>query len=324
MESLCERIVSTWSIKLGRGRKGTDAYEDEYAWLSLARSVTRLVTVDGGDYQKVGCSRGGLKGCDHKKSNIVSSLKDFQLSLCRCIIIRAFVAEQDGQKVQNVESSLAGKRINNDGKSNDWISPFIDEEIRRMNVPVEIRSSHRWKAMALAVAGMVKLAGSFPEDRASKCFALMDICTVCFQSAILELEPEIQKHCPKEKNDDFDEDEDTLITNDRSVAIASSSVKDEVFEMHALYNALVRLETASKIISERIRTLMMRNVCFPWASQMAESLRMYVDSQRGRYAPPSAMNNAMSVKHQSMIKIFFKNKKNEQGINHQSKILASP
>jgi len=178
-----------------------------------------------------------------------------------------------------------------------------------MNVPFEIRVSQRWQAMTLAVVGLTKLASSFPEDEASKCFALMDIFTVCFQSTIVELEHEIQKNSLKEKKDGSDDNDDNQITNGNATTIASRSVEDEVLEKHALYNAFLRLEHVSEVISNKTRVLIMRNICFPWASHMAESLRNYARSQKEQYAPPSVTNRFAPVKQQSTISTFFKNNK---------------
>ncbi len=287
MDSLSEKIVAVWSTQLGGGRKGTDAEKDEHAWLSLARSVTRLVRIGG--------SRSGLDVYNNTEETIVSMLQEFQLSLCRSILLRAFVAE-DGQKEQTVENSSDERCVSTDGKSNDWISFLMKEETKRMKIPVGVQSSQRWRAMALAVTGFVKLASCFPEDseHACKCFALMDSCTVCFQSAIVELEPEIQKNLLNENTNDFD-DEDEM---------ASSSFSDEVLEKHALYNALVRLENASQIISNRTKPVILRNVCFSWTGTMAETLRNYISSQKEQYAPPSA-TNSVTTKQQSRINSFF-------------------
>lgn len=290
MESLSEKIVTTWSTQLGRGRKGTDAYLDEEAWLSSARSVTQLVRIDGSS---------GLKAHNGIEKRIVSTLRDFQLSLSRSILIRAFVG-QDGLKEQNVENSSDEKCIPNDEKPNDWISSLTKEESERMKIPVGIQSSQRWRVMVLAVTGLVKLASSFPEDTPCKCFALMDICTVCFQSAIVELEPEIRKNLPDEKVADFDDEDDVLASNDRT----SSSSNDEVLEKHALYNALVRIENASQLISNQTKPIIMRNVCFSWTGSMAEILRNYVSSQKEQYAPPSVTSEA-ATKQQSTINSFF-------------------
>ncbi len=314
IENLSENLFTTWSKYLGRGRAGTDAHEDEHAWLSLARSVARLIRIGGGDYyQKGSDSSASLESYPRRESSIPASLRDFQLSLCRCLLMRAFDAEQDGQEIQHTENALEGKPINTiDEKSNDWLSSLIANEIELMKVPVEIQSSHRWRAMSLAVAGMVKLAGSFPEEEASKCFALMDICTVCFHSTIVELEHEVLKNCLNEKKDRFDEDED-----DDSPMTDDNNVNDEPLEKYALYNALVRLEQASQIISSRTKSLIMRNVCFPWAGHLADSLRNYARSRKERYAPPSLTNKVPSVKQQSSINTFFQNtKSSSEGITH--------
>jgi hypothetical protein len=302
LKTLSERICTIWSKQLGRGQRGTDAYEDEHAWLCLARSVARLVCIDGGDYKNVGGSFGGSE----------SPLKDFQLSLCRSILKRAFAVDQDGHQLQDKIKREENIK-NGDGKSDDWVSRFVDEEMRRMNVPLEIRVSQRWQAMTLAVVGLTKLARSFPEDEASKCFALMDIFTVCFQSTIVELEHEIQKNSPKEKKDGSDDNDDNQITNGNATTISSRSAEDEdedkVLEKHALYNAFLRLEHVSEVISNKTRVLIMRNICFPWASHMAESLRNYSRSQKEQYAPPSVTNRVAPVKQQSTISNFFKNNK---------------
>ena len=291
MERLSEKIVTAWSTQLGRGRKGTDAHLDEQAWLSLARSVTQLVRIDG--------SGGGLKAQDGIEKRIVSTLRDFQLSLSRSILIRAFVA-RDGQKEETVENSSGEKCIPDGEKPNDWISSLMKEEAERMIIPVDIQSSRRWRAMVLAVTGLVKLASSFPEDTPSKCFALMDICTVCFQSAVVELEPEIRKNLQNEKAADFDDEDDILTSNDR----VSSGLKDEVLEKHALYNALARVENASQLISNQTKPIIMRNVCFSWTGSMAEILRNYVSSQKEQYAPPS-VTSEVATKQQSTINSFF-------------------
>lgn len=309
LQTLSEQICTTWSKKLGRGQRGTDAYEDEHAWLCLARSVARLVRIDGGDYENVGGSYGDLKGHGHRERMNESPLKDFQLSLCRSILKRAFAADQAGHQLRDMKTKREEKINNGDGKSDDWVLRFVDEEMRRMNVPFEIRVSQRWQAMTLAVVGLTKLASSFPEEEASKCFALMDVCTVCFQSTIVELEHEIQKHSLKEKKRGSDDNDDNQITNDNATTITSRSVKDEVLEKHALYNAYMRLEHVSEIISNKTRVLIMRNICFPWASHMAESLRNYARSQKEQYAPPSVTNRVAPVKQQSMISTFFKDNK---------------
>lgn len=289
----------TWSKNLGRGRMGTDAYEDEYAWLSLARTATRLVCVDSGSMQ----------GQGDGECIVESYLKDFQLNLCRCILMRAFGADNDGQKLRNVGKSIGEELSNSDGKSDDWISRLMDEEIQRMEVPFEICSTQRWQTMALAVVGVAKLASSFSEIDASKCFAIMDICTVCFQSATVELEDRIRKHCPKEKEGGVDDNEDTLISKEDGATIASSGVKNMVLEKQALYNAFVRLENVSEIVSNQTRELIMQNVFFPWSSHMAESLRNYARWRGMKYAPLSATNGVGSVKRQSTISTFFKSNK---------------
>lgn len=290
MEELSEKIVTVWSTKLGRGRKGTDAEKDEHAWLSLARSVTRLVRIDSGR-------------SDDTEKRIVSTLKDFQLSLCRSMLLRAFVAE-DGQKEQTAENCSDDKGASTDGRSNDWFSSLMREETQRMKIPIGVQTSQRWRAMALAVTGLVKLASCFPDDaeHASQCFALMDTCTVCFQSAIVELEPEIRKNLQNDNTTDFDDEDDILASNE----MASSSFTDEVLEKHALYNALDRLEIASQIISNKTKPVILRNVCFSWTGTMAETLRNYISSQKEQYAPPSATNR-VATKQQSRINSFFQN-----------------
>jgi hypothetical protein len=310
LQILSERIRTIWSTQLGRGQMGTDAYEDEYAWLCLARSVTRLVLIGGIEYQKIGGMYGGIECDDHRERAIVSTLKDFQLSLCRCILKHAFRGDENSYLIEDMRKGLVENRNNNGGDSFDWVSHFVDEEIRRMMVPPDIRSYQRWQAIALAVVGLSKLASSFPEEEASKCFALMDVCTVCFQLAIVELEHEIQKGCQEETKDGFDDDDDFLVTNENTMSIASNkNAKDSVLEKYALYNAFVRLENASEIISNKTRVLIMRNICFPWASHMAESLRNYARSQKELYAPPSEIKTTL-LKQQSKISTFFKTNKN--------------
>ena len=219
------------------------------------------------------------------------------------MLLRAFVAE-DGQKEQTAEHSSEDKCVTSDGTSNDWFSSLMQEEIHRMEIPSGFQSSQRWRAMALAVTGLVKLASSFPEDseHASKCFALMDTCTVCFQSAIVELEPEIRKNLQNDNTTDFDDEDDILASNE----MASSTFTDEVLEKYALYNALDRLENATQIISNKTKPVILRNVCFSWTGTMAETLRNYISSQKEQYAPPSATNR-VGTKQQSRINSFFQN-----------------
>ncbi len=288
-EKVSERLFATWSKSLGPGRKGTDAHEDVHAWLSLARSVTRLVCIGGGE---------------------AASLKDFRLVLCRCMLTRAFEPEHEDQEMKNAEDSLEGHAKNDSTeRPHDWLSPLLENEIQMMKIPDKIGSSHRWQAMSLAVAGTVKLAGSFLEEEASKYFALMDICTVCFHSGIMELEHEIQKYRLVEKKDEFDEREESPVADEKRV-------NDKTLEKYALYNALARLEQASEMISGRTKVLIMRNVCFPWSNHMSESMRNYVRSRKDQYAPPSIMNKNPSMKQQSIINSFFQNstKPSSEGI----------
>lgn len=308
-QTLSESICRIWSQKLGRGQRGSDAFEDKHAWLCLARSVTSLTCADGNDYKKVGGIYSGL--VDHGRSETIniSHLKDFQLSLCRSILKRAFGADPEALNSHNIDNNPEININISDRKAYDWVSGSADEEMRRMEVPTEICSSQRWQAMALTFVGLSKLVSCFPEEEPGKCFALMDICTICFQSAIVEQEHKIQKYSVIEKRRGFDDNYDVDLRNNNATTITSYSDEQEVLEKHALYNALVRLESASEIISNRTRSLIMQNICFPWASHMAESLRNYARSQKGQYAPPSVTNGVAPLKQQSRIISFFESKK---------------
>jgi len=304
LELLSERICVAWSKELGRGQKGTDAYEDEHAWLCLARTVTRLVCLNEDGYKKDDDSCLNLNYRRHEGKVMTLSLKAFHLSLCRCILNRAF---DTGNNEFNKELNPQEKTFDKDMKSCDWDSIYDNEEIRRMEVPIEIRSSQRWKAMTLAVLGLAKLANFFPEKEAAKCFAVVDICTASFQSAIVEIERQIQQSNLNEKEDAFDDLEDSQMISNNDTPSTARRIEDGVLEKDALYNALVRLEAFCEIIWNRARILIMQNICFPWASRMAESLRNYSRSKKIKYTPSSVMNSTFApVKQQSIISTFFK------------------
>mmetsp|Transcript_9887 Transcript_9887/g.24038 ORF Transcript_9887/g.24038 Transcript_9887/m.24038 type:complete len:825 (+) Transcript_9887:180-2654(+) len=300
LQTLSERICVTWSKQLGRGQKGTDAYEDENAWLCLARSVTLLFQNDGNDCEK----HGGMKNHNFGE-RIVPCMRDFELSLCRCILRRAIVIDLDLHQSRDIEATRDEQKC--ESEFNDWVSSCVDEEMQKMKVPFNIRSSKRWQTLCLSVVGLDKLAHYFPEGEASKCFALIDICSVCFHSAIIEIEIEIRKYCLKGNRDRNDNNEDMHFMNDNLIGISSQNA-DEISERHALYNAFVSLEDTSEVISNMTRLLIMQNVCFPWASHMAESLRNYIRSQKEKYAPPDARLGVEPIKQQSRISTFFKNK----------------
>ena len=285
--SLSERICDVWSTQLGHGQKGTDAYEDEHAWLCLARTATSLVSVEDS-------SCGDMKDDDNSERKTTSSLKDFQLSLSRCILKRAFDDDQDGKQPQDTEENRE-KTEHHIGNNNDWVPGFVDEEMQSLKIPAEARSYQSWQAMTLATVGLAKLAASFPEDEATKCFALMDICTVCFRLGYVELQPKIRNQCllKEKKEEDYIEYDDVQITKDTTTT-SSISIEGEILEKQALYNAFERLESVTQILSNKTRALIMQNVCFPWASHMAESLRNYVRLQKGPFAPPSLKKNVIA------------------------------
>ena len=233
-------------------------------------------------------------------------MKEFKLSLCRCILKRAIITDQ-GLHLTTKMEEIPEEKIS-ESESNDWVSSCIDKEMQKMKVPFEIRSSQRWQALCLCVVGLDELENNFPKGEPSKCFALIDICSVCFHSAILEIETEVRKCHSKQNGDRYDESEDFHIMNDNFIGIVSQNIEDEVSEKHALYNAFVRLEDTSEVISNRTRLLIMQNVCFPWASHMAESMRNYIRSHKEKYAPPSTTISIEPVKQQSRINTFFKNK----------------
>lgn len=197
------------------------------------------------------------------------------------------------------------KNENYEGIPNDWVSHSVDEEMERLKVPAKLRSSHCWQATILVLVGLAKLASSFPADEASKCYALMEIFTACFRSDIIELQQEILNNCQRRKDRGFDESRDVRITNDTSINITTNVVEDEVLEQYVLHSVFVQLENCSQIISGKTRVLIMRNVCFPWASRMAESLRNYALSQKERFAHSSIKNGFEPAKQQSKISTFF-------------------
>jgi hypothetical protein len=259
--NLSERICEVWSKQLGRGQKGTDAYEEHSAWIPLSQTVDLLV-------------------CDDDASSLVG----FQLRLSHCIINRAF--HDDSHNLNN---------------NDDWVSRLVDEELKISKVPTEACSSRSWQVIALASIGLAKLATLFPEDDGAKCYALLDICTVCFNIAVGDLQLKIQQQRRLKENRENDADDITMDNR--------SSTDDEHLESYALHATFERLENISRCLSEKTRHLIMQNICFPWASHMAESLRNYARLRKGPFAPPSGKNAIGSKKHQTTLESFLSDKK---------------
>jgi len=308
--NLSERICSTWSKKLGRGQKGTDAYEDEHAWLCLARTVACLGNIDNDFEQENSGSCSHLKVHENRERAMTPSLKDLQLTLFRSILNRAFGCERDRDSTQHVNENREERPIGI-CNTDDWVSRSVEEEMESLSIPGEVRASQSWQALTLSSIGLAKLATSFPEDEASKCFALMDTCTVCFRLGIVDLQKKTRNGCLKEpKEEDFEEHDDVHISNNTSTTDPSKiGIEDEVLEKHALYNAFERLESLAQIISNKTRALIMQNICFPWASHMAESMRNYARLQKGAFAPTSIKNTVAPMRLQAKINSFFESDK---------------
>ena len=279
LQSLSERICKVFSNNLGRGRKGTDTYEDDRAWLCLSRTVNRLVTFDDidGDIKEIGSG---------KKTSL---LKDFKLSLSYCILNSAFKNDQEGDNIV----------YSND----DWVSLDVDEEIKIWKAPAGTCSSRSWKAMAMASVGLTRLATSLSDNEATRCFALVDICTVCFQLGIVDLQPKILYRCMK------DDREKDIIENDTVEISKDSSCRVDDIEKHALHTAFERLEVISERISTQSKALILQNNCFFWVSRMAESLRNYARLQKGPFAPQPGKNAVgdSTVMQQTKLHTFFSN-----------------
>jgi len=286
--NLSEQIVELWSNHLGRGQKGTDAYEDHCAWLSLSQTVDRLVCDDEDD-DSVN-DNASIKKKNQRKTT--SSLVGLQLKLSHCIINRAFDDDQDGHQVEK------GRKIKHNVGKNDWVSQLVDEEMNILKC-----SSWSWQAITLASIGLNKLATLFPEDYGAKCFAVLDICTVCFHISVVDLQSKIQHRRLKEnrENNSVENDVDHIAMDSRN------STEDAHLERYALYATFERLEEISECLSQKTRGLIMQNICFPWASHMAESLRNYARLRKGPFAPPSEKNMVGAKKHQIKLDAFFQN-----------------
>ncbi|VEU39973.1 unnamed protein product [Pseudo-nitzschia multistriata] len=288
LERLSERICTTWSTKLGRGLKGTDAYDDDQAWLSLARTVAMLENMDI-----------SFEDENDGQHRTISSLKDFQLCLCESILNRAFSYKHDDRNKNRKETKTETSNTDN------WVPSRVKEEMVKLGIPDEARSSQSWKALALACIGLAKLAIFFPEREASKCFATMHICTVCFRLAVVDLQKTIKERCLNEtKKEDFEENENVQPSNKSDTADSSESVTDNnILEKHALYDAFERIESLTQMISSRTRVLIMQNICYPWASHMAETMRTYARLQKGEFTP--AFLKDTPLKQQAKINAFF-------------------
>jgi len=291
--NLSEQIFELWSKQLGRGQRGTDAYEDHCAWLSLSQTVDRLVYDDEDDDSVNG--NDNIKKTERKST---SSLVGLQLKLSHCIINRAFDDDQDVHKAQNYMKEKGRKIKHNFGNNDDWVSQLVDEEMNILKC-----SSWSWQAIALASIGLNKLATLFPEDYGSKCFAVLDICTVCFHISVVDLQSKIQYRRLKE-NREYDSVENGV---DHIPMDSRSSTEDAHSERYALYATFERLEEISECLSQKTRGLIMQNICFPWASHMAESLRNYARLRKGPFAPPSEKNMIGAKKHQTKLDAFLQN-----------------
>ena len=297
---------------MGRGQRGTDAYEDEHAWLCLARTVACLGNIDNNFEEENSGSCSDPKVHENRESAMTSSLKDLQLSLFRCILNRAFGYERDRDSTQHVnENKNQEERYTGICNTDDWVSRLVEEEMESLSIPGEARSSQSWQALTLSSIGLAKLATSFPEDEASKCFALMDGCTVCFRLGIVDLQKKTRNGYPKEsKEEDFEENDEVHVSNNAiTTDFSKGGIEDEVLEKHALYNAFERLERLAQIISNKTRALIMQNICFPWASHMAESMRNYARLQKGAFAPLSVKNSVAPMRQQAKINSFFESDK---------------
>eukprot|EP00536_Pseudo-nitzschia_multiseries_P006650 jgi/Psemu1/304301/fgenesh1_kg.145_\ len=173
--------------------------------------------------------------------------------------------------------------------------------MQSLNIPDTARSLQSWQAVTLASVGLTKLTTSFPEDEASKCYAVMSICTDCFRLGIMDLQKDIRERCLNEtEQEDFEEYDDVQTsTDDASTIPSKGSIDTEVLEKHALYYSFERLESQAQIITNKTRVLIMQNICFSWASQLAESMRNYARLLKGGFAPSGVKNQAPPVKQQA-------------------------
>lgn len=154
IRSVSRDIHVTWSTQLGGGRKGTDAKDDEHAWLAIARTV-----------QCLGNNANGFP------------CRDLQLELIRVALFHAF--NETGAELS--DSSIADEQ-------KDWLSESIDTILKDWNVPANLHLEQCWVSIACAHAAISKLSSNFPFTYPTICLAVVECAVVCISMGMHDLQ----------------------------------------------------------------------------------------------------------------------------------------
>jgi hypothetical protein len=257
LDDIVENLCSTWSTQLGGGQKGTDAYRDHKGWLSLAYTVSQTLNRFNPPFQNYSSNCQGVNLSEGFRSKRSSSLEQLQFKLSHSILRKAF-PDQSFETVFEEDTKLFMSKIN-----------------RILNdVPKSLLDS--FKTIQLSLFGLSNLETSSGETNGTKCFAIMEITTLCFLKSVGDIQSQIKQHQVEVITDVEHEDNKTKL-----IEVENNSA-------NSLISVFEKLEQNAGSISQKSRNLIMQNKCFSFTSQLAESLRNYARLRNDKYAPRSA------------------------------------
>ena len=234
---LATKIFTVWTNKLGPGPNDTDASEDIHAWLSLSRTVRFI-------------GHEGYMLDDHAMDNKI----DFPYSALQFALARYAL-------------SCAFESTGSHGDE-DWLYQSVGDKLKNWGLAQKASESGPWQVLATAAASLEKLRNSFPSDEPTKCYAVVEMATVCFTLAVCEIQ---QQQLIEIKIFDC--------------KIEKKSPGTEVSEKQSLFIALNFFEDCNQRISKLTRDHLLQNKCFILSSTVIECMRNYSRLLKTRFAP---------------------------------------
>jgi hypothetical protein len=236
IDDLATNIFILWTDKLGPGPNGTDASNDIHAWLCLSRTVRFI-------------GHEGYMPDDHMTDNKI----DFPCTVLQFALARyalSFAFESTG--VQDDES---------------WLAQSVGEKLQNWGLARKASESGPWQVLATAAASLQNVRDFFPANEPTKCYAVVEIATVCFTLAVCEIQQELVE---------------VKIFDSK---IEKKSPVAEVSEKQSLFAALNFFEDCNQRISKLTRDHLLQNKCFILSSTVIECMRNYSRLLKTRFAP---------------------------------------
>jgi hypothetical protein len=278
LHDLAEKIFRIWSTKLGRGPKGSDAYEDAHAWLSLSRTIRHLTVSRMMTTMMMSTNQ------PSSPSSSLSMNNDLEMALSRYVVRRAL----DG--TGNWKQQLSDGTIDE-----DWVSLALNQTLNRWIVPSSESSRHddAWQILAFVSVVLSELGGeNFPQDDPAKCLAMVEIAATGFYIGLKEVHAKVLLRCHEEQKEKRKEPDDGLKLDMNEGTTSSSTTKTTTasqgetdvanhnWEKAAMFAFLQQVEASCHDVSVLTRRLCMNNACFPRASLIVECIRGFARHQK--------------------------------------------